>query len=89
MERVCLDGDNAVYSSTTIDQGDGLNRSPLLHSHDCGNKHPSKVGREIPKLCVAVLFTTVSAFLNFFLLVIVHDITPKTEALPDLMFMYV
>ena len=46
-------------------------------------------GREPHKMAIAFLFTCFSAFLNFFLLVIVHDVVPKHEALPDLVFMLI
>uniref|UniRef100_A0AC35TQY7 PAP2_C domain-containing protein n=1 Tax=Rhabditophanes sp. KR3021 TaxID=114890 RepID=A0AC35TQY7_9BILA len=43
---------------------------------------------ELVKLSIAFLCLSLSAFLNFFLLTIIHDIVPR-EPLPDLIFMLI
>lgn len=44
---------------------------------------------EIVKTGVAFLCMSVSAFLNFFLLTVIHDVVPAGKALPDLVFMLI
>uniref|UniRef100_A0A914VX81 Sphingomyelin synthase-like domain-containing protein n=1 Tax=Plectus sambesii TaxID=2011161 RepID=A0A914VX81_9BILA len=44
---------------------------------------------ELLKTAVAFLCLMVSAFLNFFLLTVIHDVVPAEPALPDLVFMVI
>ena len=45
-------------------------------------------GSDALKTCVAFFCLLISAFLNFFLLTVIHDIVPR-EPLPDIVFMAV
>lgn len=49
---------------------------------------PERFRTELLKLTVAFFCLVISAFLNFFLLTVIHDIVPRTP-LPDLVFMII
>uniref|UniRef100_A0AC34GY56 Sphingomyelin synthase-like domain-containing protein n=1 Tax=Panagrolaimus sp. ES5 TaxID=591445 RepID=A0AC34GY56_9BILA len=49
---------------------------------------PEKFHSELLKLAVSFFCLSISTFLNFFLLTVIHDIGPR-EPLPDLVFMFI
>uniref|UniRef100_A0A7E4W8W4 PAP2_C domain-containing protein n=1 Tax=Panagrellus redivivus TaxID=6233 RepID=A0A7E4W8W4_PANRE len=69
---------NSSHCSVTIDDG----------GDDDATVDPRKFRLELFKLLVAYCCLAVSAFLNFFLLTVIHDIVPRTP-LPDLVFILI
>ncbi|CAJ0920729.1 unnamed protein product, partial [Mesorhabditis belari] len=66
----------------TIDPTDPDHRSHLHHKEHMNEPRQS----EALKTVIAFFCLTISAFLNFFLLTVIHDIVPR-EPLPDIVFL--
>ncbi|KAI6191599.1 Phosphatidylcholine:ceramide cholinephosphotransferase 2 [Aphelenchoides bicaudatus] len=84
-------------SDTTVSNG-SINQTSFVECNSTGDALPTttrpnnerrtvrRSRMELVKTAVAFYFLMVAAFLNFFLLTVIHDLVPKTKPLPDLVF---